>query len=210
MERMVLQALQAKYGYNEPIFLSEISFENISNNYLRQIFKRLTDEGSLQRYDAGIYYLPKKSTMLKNSYLDSNKVIINKYITRGKEVYGYFTGFTFANQIGLTTQVPVRKEVVSNKESSQGRTLKFGGSTIRVKKPRILITNKNYKVLQLLDLINDFEKWAEYEVDEVYKIIARYVTEEQIGRDVIQEYLPYYPAKVAKRLIGSGLIYVFA
>ena len=38
------------------------------------------------------------------------------------EIYGYFAGATFANQIGLTTQMPAVLESVTSRESTKGYT----------------------------------------------------------------------------------------
>lgn len=70
--------------------------------------------GDLVRFDTGIYYLPKVSRLLKKSYLDLMKVIIRKYIQSTTEIYGYFAGVTFVNQIGLTTQMSATLEIVTS------------------------------------------------------------------------------------------------
>jgi len=114
---MLKEYLEKKYGYNEPIFLNEIRLEGLSDNALRQYFKQMLGAGDLARFDTGIYYLPKVSRLLKKSYLDPMKVIIRKYIQSTTESYGYFAGATFANQIGLTTQMPAVLEIATSKES---------------------------------------------------------------------------------------------
>ena len=67
---MLKEYLEKNYGYNEPIFLNEIRLEGLSDNALRQYFKRMLGAGDLARFDTGIYYLPKVSRLLKKSYLD--------------------------------------------------------------------------------------------------------------------------------------------
>ena len=37
-----------------------------------------------------------------------------RYITRRGKVEGYYSGYTSANQVGMTSQVPVTVEIVSN------------------------------------------------------------------------------------------------
>ena len=117
---MLKEYLEKAYGYNEPIFISEIQLEGISDNALRQYFKRMVQSGDIIRFDTGVYYLPKASRILKKSYLDPMKVIIRKYIKNAGETYGYFSGATFANQIGLTTQMPTVLEIVTSRESTEG------------------------------------------------------------------------------------------
>lgn len=67
---MLKEYLEKAYGYNEPIFISEIQLEGISDNALRQYFKRMVQSGDIIRFDTGVYYLPKASRILKKSYLD--------------------------------------------------------------------------------------------------------------------------------------------
>lgn len=123
---MLKEYLEKTYGYNEPIFISEIQLKGVNDNALRQYFKRMLKSGDIARFDTGIYYLPKASRLLKKSYLDPMKVIIRKYIKNGSETYGYFSGATFANQLGLTTQMPAVLEIVTSKESTKGRNVTVG------------------------------------------------------------------------------------
>lgn len=205
MRDMVLEYLQNEYLCNQPIFINELVFEGINYNNLLQIFKRLTDEGILERYDTGIYYFPKKFALIGKSYLDIEVVIINKFISRSNHLYGYYSGLAFANQIGITTQVPVVKNIVTNKESSRGRTIFIKEREVRVKAPRTKITNENCFILQALDIINECERYTEYDDIKTYEIIAGYIKQKNIAKQKVIEYLTLYPAKVAKALLERGL-----
>ena len=96
---MLKDYLMENYGYNEPIFLNELSMEGLSENAVRQSVKRLTANGFLERYDNGIYYIPKRGGLLGRSYLDPSIVIMRKYIQNKLNTYGYVTGLAFANQL---------------------------------------------------------------------------------------------------------------
>ena len=113
------------------MFINKIQMEGISDNAIRQYFKRMLKSGDLARFDTGIYYLPKASRLLKKSYLDPMKVIVRKYIQSTTEIYGYFAGAIFANQIGLTTQMPETLEIVTSKEATKGRNVSIGSQTVR-------------------------------------------------------------------------------
>lgn len=54
---MLKTYLMENYGYNEPIFLNDLSVKDLSENAVRQSVKRLTASGFLERYDNGIYYI---------------------------------------------------------------------------------------------------------------------------------------------------------
>ena len=56
---MLKTYLMENYGYNEPIFLNDLTIQGLSENAVRQAVKRLVANGFLERYDNGIYYIPK-------------------------------------------------------------------------------------------------------------------------------------------------------
>ncbi|MDR0852554.1 MAG: DUF6088 family protein [Clostridiales Family XIII bacterium] len=207
---MLSDLLIEQYGYNTPLFLSEIRAEGISPNTLKQQFKRMTDAGILKRFDKGIYYFPKKSRVLDESYLDGNIVISEKYIKQNGVVFGYYSGTAFANQLGITTQVPAEKEIVTNKESTKGRRITLGNYRLRLKKPRGFIDNQNWQLMQLLDLLNEYPQWSEYPGEEVNLRIARHIKEKELKRKDLTELLRCYPDKVSRVLLESELAYVFA
>ena len=61
---MLKTYLMENYGYSEPIFLNDLSIEGLSENAVRQSVKRLVASGFLERYDNGIYYIPKHGGLL--------------------------------------------------------------------------------------------------------------------------------------------------
>ena len=71
---MLKTFLLENYGYNEPIFLNALKIENLSDNALRQSVKRLTASGFIERFDNGIYYIPKRDNLLGKSYLDPLRI----------------------------------------------------------------------------------------------------------------------------------------
>lgn len=206
---MLKEYLEKAYGYNEPIFISEIQLEGISDNALRQYFKRMVQSGDIIRFDTGVYYLPKASRILKKSYLDPMKVIIRKYIKNAGETYGYFSGATFANQIGLTTQMPTVLEIVTSKESTKGRIVTVGSQKVRLKRPSIEITSENAGLLQLLDIVSQAKLYSEYPEQKTGEILKRYVRNQRYTRESLMNSLPAITGTTAKNLIKWGIIYEF-
>ena len=206
---MLKEYLEKAYGYNEPIFISEIQLEGISDNALRQYFKRMVQSGDIIRFDTGVYYLPKASRILKKSYLDPMKVIIRKYIKNAGETYGYFSGATFANQIGLTTQMPTVLEIVTSRESTKGRIVTVGSQKVRLKRPSIEITSENAGLLQLLDIVSKAKLYSEYSEQKTGEILKRYVRNQRYTRESLMNSLPAITGTTAKNLIKWGIIYEF-
>ena len=65
----VYEYIENKYKPNEPIFLAELDIPDMKPVSVRQQMKKLTEEGRLKRFDAGIYYIPKKSMFRSGSTL---------------------------------------------------------------------------------------------------------------------------------------------
>ncbi len=206
---MLKEYLEKNYGYNEPIFINEIQLEGINDNALRQHFKRMLKSGDLVRFDTGIYYLPKVSRLLKKSYLDPMKVIIRKYIQSTTEIYGYFAGVTFANQIGLTTQMPATLELVTSKESTKGRTVTIGCQTVRLKRSAIAVTSENAGLLQFLDAVSWAEKYSELPDTETRILLKNYAKKQNYNQALLSSVLSSITGSTAKKLIEWGIIYEF-
>lgn len=207
---MLKTYLMENYGYNEPIFLNDLSVEGLSENAVRQAVKRLVASGFLERYDNGIYYIPKRGGLLAKTYLDPLVVIMRKYVKNKTEIYGYVTGASFANQLGLTTQMPAVLEVVTNRESTSGREIVIGSQRVRIKKPVITVSDTNAELLQLLDSIGRAEKYTELPLEETKNTLLSYMRQKQFTKEQLAEVAVGLTGATAKRLIEWGMIYEFA
>ena len=154
---MFFDYLLNTYGTNEPIFVSDITYDGMTQNNIRQQIMNYAAAGKLKRYDTGIYYIPKDSIFKTAPSLSQNSVIEKKYLYSGTERCGYISGINFANRIGLTTQVPASCEVVTNKASKDYREATLASEKIIIRKPRVMIDESNYKSLQFLDLLKDID-----------------------------------------------------
>ena len=207
---MLKSYLLENYDYNEPIFLNELSIEGLSENAVRQSVKRLVANGFLERYDSGIYYIPKQGGLLGKSYLDPLLVIMRKYIGNKSGTYGYITGISFVNQLGLTTQVPAVIEIVTNKEATNGRMLMVGNQKVRVKKAPVTVSDDNAELLQLLDGISQAEKYTELPIEETIDTLLSYVKQKKFTKKQLSEVSSVITGATAKKLIEWGMIYEFA
>ena len=207
---MLKSYLMENYGYNEPIFLNDLSIEGLSENAVRQSVKRLVANGFLERYDNGIYYIPKQDGLLGKSYLDPLLVIMRKYVQNKSETYGYVTGISFANQLGLTTQMPAVIEVVTNREATNGRMIMVGNLKVRIKKPSVTISDSNAEILQLLDSIGQAEKYTELPLEETIDTMISYIKQKRFTKEQLSQVSSILTGATAKKLIEWGMIYEFA
>lgn len=199
----VMKMLKKEYGYDEPILLKDIRIKGVSEAGKRQIFSRMSRQGKIARYSQGVYYIP-SVTALGVSKLGSQKVYEVKYISDGKDVYGYYTGLALDNRIGFTTQMPNVIDIVTNNERSRVREVKIGNQLLRLRKGRTVITAENVKALQLFDLIKN-KDWDS--LDKMQRSsITEYIKKNKISRSEVIANITFAPASVAKKLMESGLI----
>lgn len=195
------------YKINEPIFLADIQIEGMKENTIRQYLKKLTDEKKIKRFDKGIYFLPGTSIFKSGSQLSVEKVLDYKYMKDKKNRCGYISGLMMYNQMGLTTQVPMQYEVVSNKATSDYRETSLGKSRVVIRRPKATVTESNYRVLQFLDIIKDVDIYSEVKGKELQKRLCRYMDEANIKLIEMEKYYSYYPDKLYRNLIETRVIY---
>lgn len=206
---MLYQYLVEKYKPNEPIFVSDINLP-ISDGNLRQMFKNLCDDGLVKRFDTGVYYIPKESRLKGGVPLGADTVAKAKYISRNGNIDGYYAGYTFANQLGLTVQVPYVTEIVSNNASARVREINMKGKRIVLRKSRTQITKENCRVLQFLDLLKDIDTYIDCSAEDASERLMNYIRTESITRNDIDKYISQFPVKVYKNMYEMRLYNVFA
>ena len=150
---MLYDYLRKKYKDAEPIFIEDINIEGMNRPNFCQQLKTLTDNGKLVRFEKGIYYFPKKTRFSSSTGPSPETIATYKYISRGGKTEGYYSGSTFANLIGISVQVPMKKEIVSNNIAAIVREVSIGKQTFIVRKTNVPISTENVKVLQLLELL---------------------------------------------------------
>lgn len=207
---MLYSYLQNNYAANEPIFLSEVSLPGVSSNTLRQMFKKLCDAGKLQRFEDGVYYLPAPSRLKGGGGITPEIVAARRYVESKGKVDGYYSGFTLANRLGLTTQVPYMQEITTNNTSGNYRVITLRGRRFALRKAQANVTNQNYQVLQFLDLLKDIEKYADAETEDVAGKVASYVRTAGIKKADVDQYIFLYPVKIFKNFYELGLYDVLA
>lgn len=206
---MLYEYLIENYKANEPIFVADITLP-VTNVNLRQMFKSLCDAGRIARFDTGIYYLPKKSRIKGNVPMSADTVTVAKYISKNGKITGYYSGNTFANLLGITSQVPYVTEIVSNNASTRVREVKVRNKKIVLRQARTTINNSNYVTLQFLDLLKDIEQYYDVPLNEVSSKLIQYIKAKNITRNDIDKYIKEFPEKIYKNMYEMRLYNVFA
>jgi hypothetical protein len=195
------------YKENEPIFLADLQVDGMTRTNVRQQIKKLTDTGKVKRFDNGIYFLPKKTIFKSGSQLAPEKVLECKYLRDKDERCGYVSGLMFFNQMGLTTQVPMMYEVVSNKATNDYRETSLAKSRVIVRKPKVPVTEKNYKDLQFLDMLKDVDVYSEVTGKPLQERLYRHMDDAHLSISEMEPYFAYYPDKLYKNLVETRVIY---
>jgi hypothetical protein len=206
---MLLEFLKSKFGPRKPIFTEDAEPLGLSAGNLRQQFKKLVDAGELSRFEPGVYFLPDPN----HEYypISSNMVAEYKYITDGDEIYGYYSGYTFANQLGLCLQVPYKAEIVTNNTTAIAREVKVGKIPFFIRRAKVAVTKENRNVLQLLDLLKDVEEYTDYCCEEeAPDIIRRHILRNKILRADVDKYIENFPLKTYKYIYDLRLYDVLA
>lgn len=199
--------LKANYKENEPILLSDIQIEGVTEATVRQQMKQLTEAGKIRRFDTGVYFIPKKSSLFRSEIGPlPDDVLRLKYLEKNGECIGYISGHMFANQIGVTTQVPMVYEVVSNKATKDYRETTLGGLRVVIRRPRVQVTGENCHILQFLDLLKDIDDTAEESGQALTRRLLAYMQRWEMEFSDLEPYLPYYPAKIYKNMYETRLL----
>ncbi len=202
----VFNYLQSNYELNEPIFLSELVVPEMKPVSVRQQLKKLTEDGRIKRFDSGIYYLPQKSIFQSGSTLSTDEVIRRKYLIDSAGRCGYVGGLYFANQLGLTTQVPGVYEVYTNKATTDYRETQLGNLKVILRKPYFEINDGNVLTLQFLDLLKDVADVSEIDGTQLTERLLGYMRKKGILFESMKPFLPYYPERIYKNMYEAGLL----
>lgn len=184
--------------------------EGITKSAVNQQLKKLCDEGKLQKYENGIYYLPKKSRLKTNVGVNADTVARYKYVSRGGKVDGFYSGNTFANQLGISTQVPNKVEIVSNNMAAKIREIPIGKRTFIVRRPVVPVNEENVYVLQLLDLLKNLDMYLDESYDVAHDKVSQFVQIHGITKKDVDSYIREFPIAVFKYYYELRLDDVFA
>lgn len=134
-------------------------------------------------------------------------VLKYKYLLSDNKRCGYISGLMFFNQLGLSTQLPMVYEVVSNKATKDCRETKLGSARVVVRRPRVTVTEANYKILQFLDIFRDIDRSSEVTGDSLKEKLYRYMDKAGLTVSEMKPYFSYYPDKLYKNLVETEVIF---
>ena len=97
-------------------------------------------------------------------------------------------------------------EVTTNKATNDCREVTLANHKLIVRRPKTMVTEENYRILQFLDLMKDIDFYSEIKGDAQKKRLVTYMTQFAIRFSDLEQYLRYYPDKIYKNMYQAGLL----
>ncbi len=203
MKKDFYEIVFEKIGTNCPFSINDLEDGDFSYGNIRQQLSRMAKKGKIVRFSQGIYFVP-TSSLLGISTIDPDTIIQKKYLEGAKGTQGFRIGLSYENAIGLTEQVPMTLEIVTNLEKTKKRTVKVGFHPIILRRPVSKINSENFRYLQLLEYLRfrDITRFSETR----RKYLQDFFSNEHLSRKMLLKYAEKYPSTVSKRLLASGII----
>ena len=139
--------------------------------------KRIMDANAipeLRFYKKGIYYRS-VSTPFGDVGIDKEQLIQDKYLYDDN---GYEGGLNLLNKLGLTTQMPNKRVLVTNKADNHFDADKE--LDVVVHSPKTVINKENKRYLMVLDILEQIND-APIDIEDPYRLIRDYIN--QLGLD---------------------------
>jgi hypothetical protein len=190
---MLMDYLKSNYKEGEPIFTDDIHIDGVNRPNLIQQLKTLSDNGKIIRIEKGIYYMPSKTRFGSSAGPAPETIARYKYISRNGKTDGYYSGNTFANMIGISTQVPMKKEIVSNNVAAIVKHILIGQQAFVLRKSNVPITNENVRTLQLLELLKNLDDHIDIDRNEAREKLTYFIDKNQITKKGVDQYIREYP-----------------
>lgn len=130
--------------------------------------ERLIKKGLINRASTGVFYKPKRTAF--GRLKPNEEELLKPYLFDGQARLAYITGTALYNRMGLTTQVPKNIRVASR---SKRIVTKVGSIQVKPVKSYVDVTNENYYLMELLDVLKDFKTIPDTEKGQVIKFILQ-------------------------------------
>lgn len=175
-----LEELKSKFDIAEPIFdyeLTEMGFsdKDIKDTLEENVFEELF---GVDYVPCRIFYIVGYSDFTKDyiRLYDSSLSIIEKYYIGKDFDYGYYFGLTLQNKIGLSTQVPSKVYIKSN------RAVSNISNDLFVIESDICYSRSDLEYIYLAEVLN-FNGRPEYDISEIVNTLkSKCVDEKKLER----------------------------
>ena len=190
----VIQTIFNPSLINKPLFIEDFVNEDTNYDTAKTLLSNYVKSGDIKRYSQGIYYIPTK-TILGYSTISFESIIERKYISDDNKVFGYYSGMSLLNIIGLSSQVPNVPEITTNNEATRKRKVKIGKRSVIVRRSEIEINNDNYLYLQFFDIFRYGDQKA---IEDNKNNILKFFDDNKLKLNKLMEIEKLLPMKIRK------------
>lgn len=130
----------------------QLSIERNEYSAAAKAIERLINKAIIKRVSTGIFYKPKQSIF--GELKPNEEELLKYYLFRNNKRIAYITGVSLYNRMGLTTQVPREIKIASRDKRI---TVSVGNIKGKPVKSYVDVTDKNFALLEILDVLKDFK-----------------------------------------------------
>lgn len=203
----IFDYIKSNYRFNQPFFLKNLydRLPDIKQGTIRESLRRLVNDGKIIKAKNGVYEIPNPKRVLKSPTVNISNIVEQAYLKdQDNNIIGYRSGINFANRLGLTSQTASVEVVYSNAVSNRKREIKLNKNRLMINAPRIEVNNQNFKLLQVLDLLTEFEKYSEYDLKQAESKILSYITNIQLSAEELDQVVSAYPLATQVKFYKIG------
>jgi predicted transcriptional regulator of viral defense system len=191
----------------EPGTIFECNDLSVYNQYPDAVLKalsRMVAINRLGRISKGKYYVPKKG-ILGNMKPSDSELLKSCLYSKGQRT-GYITGAALYNKLGLSTQQPKTIEIATTCSRQEKN---FGTIKIRLVSSSAPVSDKNVRLLELLDVLKDVKCISDAPPAEVVRMLALTISKlEDASVKELQDIALKYYSPSTKALLGLIVSYV--
>lgn len=137
-----------------------------------KVIERLIAKGVIKRISTGLFYKPKK-TVFGELKPNEDELLKPYLFEKGKRI-AYITGTSLYNKMGLTTQIPKSIKIASRDKRI---TVSRGNVKATPVKSYVDVNDKNFYLLELLDVLKGFKQIPDLDKSSAIKIISKKLKE---------------------------------
>jgi predicted transcriptional regulator of viral defense system len=145
----------------------QLSIESNEYSAAAKAIERLIEKGIIKRVSTGVFYKPKQTIF--GELKPNEEELLKPYLFQNNKRIAYITGVSLYNRMGLTTQVPRNIKIASRDKRITVSVGNIKGSPV---KSYVDVTDKNFYLLEILDVLKDFKKIPDLDKSSGIKIIS--------------------------------------
>jgi len=162
--------------------------------------ERLIKKGLISRASTGLFYKPRQTAFGKLK--PKEEELLKPFLFRDNRRVAYITGTSLYNRLKLTTQVPKNIKLATRDKRI---VTKVGSLQVRSVKSYTDVTNDNYYLLELLDVLKDFKTIPDTDKNQTIKFMLQAIKKLTVKEvDKLIKVAILYPPRV-RALLGALL-----